>query len=66
MTTHDFVYQTFVIYIFIKSLVFFPLLWIAFMFWWSERKSPAAGASTTPNLEASLPQPLLASEPLAQ
>lgn len=66
MTTHDFVYQTFVIYIFIKSLVFFPLVWIAFLYWWSERKSQAADTAPTSNLEASLPQPLLASEPLPQ
>jgi hypothetical protein len=38
MTTHDFVYQTFVIYLFIKSLVFAPLIWLAFMYWWSERQ----------------------------
>jgi hypothetical protein len=66
MATHDFVYQTFVIYIFLKSLVFFPLVWIACVFWWSERKSRAADTSTTSNLEASLPQQMLTSEPLAQ
>jgi hypothetical protein len=39
MTTHDFVYQTFLIYIFIKSLVFFPLVWVAFLYWWAEKKN---------------------------
>jgi hypothetical protein len=37
MTTHDFVYQTFVVYVFIKALVFAPLGWMTFMFWLSER-----------------------------
>ena len=37
MTTHEFVYQTFIVYLFIKALVFAPLAWMAFMFWWSER-----------------------------
>lgn len=37
MTTHEFVYQTFVIYVFVKALILAPLAWMTFMFWWSER-----------------------------
>jgi len=65
MSTHDFVYQTFVIYIFIKSLVFFPLLWVGFLFWHSERKNNRAADTTSPR-EASLLEPLPTTEPALQ
>jgi hypothetical protein len=64
MTTHDFVYQTFVIYLFIKSLVFAPLLWLAFMYWWSGRQIevPAEEINTPPMDQDLLPQPHLYEE----
>lgn len=37
MTTQDLVLKTFIVYIFIKALIFLPLAWIAFLGWWSER-----------------------------
>jgi uncharacterized membrane protein YdbT with pleckstrin-like domain len=37
MTTHEFVYQTFVVYVFVKALILAPLGWMTFMFWLSER-----------------------------
>jgi len=39
MSTHEFVYQTFIIYIFVKALIFAPLAWITFMYWWVERRN---------------------------
>jgi hypothetical protein len=41
MSTHEFVYQTFIIYIFIKSLIFAPLIWMGCVLWWGERRSKA-------------------------
>jgi hypothetical protein len=41
MSTHEFVYQTFIIYIFVKALILAPLGWMTFMYWWSERRSDA-------------------------
>jgi hypothetical protein len=64
MATHDFVYQTFVIYLFMKGLVFAPLLWLAFMYWWSKRQNVAVETNTIDYENASAPQPLLADEPL--
>jgi hypothetical protein len=49
MSTHQFVYETFVIYLFVKSLVFAPLLWLAFMYWWSKRQIPSEPSNTTLN-----------------
>lgn|GEM_PF-3040190 len=68
MNTHDFVYQTFVIYLFIKSLVFFPLLWVGFLFWRSERKVNRAvvDTETTRAREASLLESLPTTEPVLQ
>jgi len=37
MTTQEYVLKTFIVYIFIKMLVFAPVAWIAFVNWWSER-----------------------------
>jgi hypothetical protein len=42
MTTHEFVYQTFVIYIFVKALVLAPLLWLTVLHHLNERKSRKA------------------------
>ena len=66
MATHEFVYQTFVIYIFIKSLVFLPLVWIAFLFWWSERKGTSMAGDSTTSQESSIPEHLPATELLVQ
>jgi hypothetical protein len=66
MSTHDFVYQTFLIYIFIKSLVFFPLVWVACVYWWSERSSRTAAAKADSNQEAQQPAGLPALELLPQ
>jgi hypothetical protein len=41
MSTHDFVYQTFILYIFVKALILAPLGWMAFMYWWSQRNNSA-------------------------
>ena len=45
MATHDFVYQTFVLYIFIKALVLAPLGWITFIYRCNERKSRQGSAT---------------------
>jgi hypothetical protein len=37
MTTQDLVLKTFIVYIFVKMLIFAPLAWMAFLSWWSER-----------------------------
>lgn len=68
MNTQDFVYQTFVIYVFIKSLVFFPLLWVGFLFWYSERKKSGANVTeqATSAREALLHEPLPTTEPVLQ
>lgn len=42
MTTHDYVLKTFIVYLFIKALIFLPLVWAAFLFWWSERRERSA------------------------
>jgi hypothetical protein len=39
MSTHDFVLQTFIIYLFVKALIFLPLAWIATVMWWADRSS---------------------------
>jgi hypothetical protein len=41
MNTHEFVYQTFVLYIFLKALILAPLGWVTFMYWWTERQNNA-------------------------
>jgi hypothetical protein len=66
MSTHEFVYQTFLIYLFIKSLVFFPLVWIACVFWWSERKENAPDLKHTTADQPQLSPALTAIEPLLQ
>jgi len=68
MNTHDFVYQTFVIYLFIKSLIFFPLLWVGFLFWRSERKARRAvvDTETTRARESALLETLPTTEPVLQ
>jgi len=55
MSTYEFVYQTFLVYIFLKSLIFFPLLWVACVYWWSERSKSAE--TTKPELNPEAPQP---------
>jgi hypothetical protein len=37
MTTQDYVLKTFIVYIFIKMLVFAPVAWMAFLSWYSDR-----------------------------
>lgn len=37
MSTQEYVLKTFLIYIFVKALVFMPLAWIAFLAWWNDR-----------------------------
>jgi hypothetical protein len=37
MATQDYVLKTFIVYIFIKALIFMPLAWMAFVVWWNER-----------------------------
>lgn len=44
MTTHAFVLKTFIAYLFVKALIFLPLAWAAFMFWWSERAEKSLDA----------------------
>lgn len=46
MTTQDLVLKTFIVYIFIKMLIFAPLAWMAFLSWWSERSENLSTAST--------------------
>lgn len=60
MATHDFVYQTFVLYIFIKALVLAPLAWITFMYRWNERKNSQASSASerySPDYETSMARP---------
>lgn len=64
MTTHDFVYQTFVLYIFLKSLIFFPLVWVACVLWWAERKKNAIQTVPSTEGQPELAPPLSAAEPL--
>jgi hypothetical protein len=45
MSTHDFVYQTFIIYIFLKASVLLPLAWVAFVY---SRASKRAELSNAP------------------
>jgi hypothetical protein len=42
MSTHDFVYQTFVIYLFVKAMIFLPLAWVAALAWWSEQNESSS------------------------
>ena len=42
MTTHEMVYQIFVVYIFLKALFFAPLLWFAFCLRMKERREALA------------------------
>ncbi len=46
MTTQDYVLKTFIVYIFIKMLVFAPVAWMAFLSWYSDR-----GNELTPSAE---------------
>jgi hypothetical protein len=66
MSTNDFVYQTFLIYIFIKSLVFFPLVWVACVYRWSERSKSTVSTKADSNQEAQQPAGLPALELLPQ
>ena len=59
MSTHQFVYETFVIYLFVKSLVFAPLLWFAFMYRWSKRQIHSEPTNTTLNDQVLIQQHLL-------
>jgi hypothetical protein len=40
MATQDYILKTFIVYLFVKALVFFPLAWMAFLVWWNERSEP--------------------------
>jgi hypothetical protein len=66
MSTHEFVYQTFLIYLLIKSLVFFPLVWIACVYWWSERKQNAPVSEHSKADQEQLAPGLTAIAPLLQ
>jgi hypothetical protein len=46
MTTQDYVLKIFIVYIFIKMLVFAPVAWMAFLSWYSDR-----GNELTPSAE---------------
>ena len=46
MTTQDLVLKTFIVYIFVKMLIFAPLAWMAFLSWWSERNETLSAPST--------------------
>jgi hypothetical protein len=37
MATQDYILKTFIVYIFVKALIFLPLAWMAFLVWWNER-----------------------------
>lgn len=39
MTLHDQLVRIFVVYLFVKALIFLPLTWVAICLWWNERKA---------------------------
>lgn len=44
MTTQDYILKTFIVYIFVKALIFLPAAWMAFLVWWNERTEPQTSA----------------------
>ena len=48
MATQDYILKTFIVYIFIKALVFMPLAWMAFLVWWNERAEGQGDTSSEP------------------
>jgi hypothetical protein len=46
MSAHDYIYQTFIIYLFIKAMIFLPLAWVAVLFWWSDQAPSDQSASS--------------------
>ena len=46
MTTHDFVYQTFIVYIFLKASILLPVAWVAFVYSRSEKRLSLQDIST--------------------
>lgn len=59
MSAHQFVYDIFVIYLFVKSLVFAPLLWFALMYRRSKRQIPSEPTNTTLHSQVLIQQQLL-------
>ena len=46
MAMQDYILKTFIVYIFVKALVFFPLAWMAFLVWWNERSETQAASAS--------------------
>ena len=65
MTTHQFVYQTFVLYICLKAAILLPLAWFTFLVRRAERKIESQSlASTAPQTVVAIAgEPLVVDTP---
>lgn len=57
METQEMVYQIFIVYVFIKTLFFAPLLWITFCIRLQERRQEAVALAASPTLQAPQKEP---------
>ena len=48
MSLHDQLVRIFVVYLFVKAMIFLPLTWVALCLWWQERKQPKATGGLVP------------------